>query len=90
MVKKYVFGTPIETDAVVKEIKETSWKDDIFQKEGNVFHYLLKTDETVYGLGENVRGMNKRGWRYVSNCSDNPNHCEHTNSLYGAHNFIMM
>ena len=60
MVKKYVFGTPIETDAVVKEIKETSWKDDIFQKEGNVFHYLLKTDEIVYGLGENVRGMNKR------------------------------
>lgn len=90
MVKKYVFGTPIETDAVVKEIKETSWKDDIFQKEGNVFHYLLKPDEIVYGLGENVRGMNKRGWRYVSNCSDNPNHCEHTNSLYGAHNFIMM
>lgn len=90
MVKKYVFGTPIETDAVVKEIKETSWKDDIFQKEGNVFQYSLKPDEIVYGLGENVRGMNKRGWRYVSNCSDNPNHCEHTNSLYGAHNFIMM
>lgn len=44
----------------------------------------------MYGLGENVRGINKRGWRYVSNCSDNPNHCEHTNSLYGAHNFIMM
>lgn len=44
----------------------------------------------MYGLGENVRGMNKRGWRYVSNCSDNPNHCEHTNSLYGAHNFIIM
>ena len=73
MVKKYVFGDPIETDAVVKEIKETSWKDDIFQKDGNVFHYLLKPDEIVYGLGENVRGMNKRGWRYVSNCSDNPN-----------------
>ena len=54
MVKKYVFGTPIETDAVVKEIKETSWKDDIFQKEGNVFHYLLKPDEIVYGLGENA------------------------------------
>lgn len=45
MVKKYVFGTPIETDAVVKEIKETSWKDAVFKKEGNVFHYLLKPDE---------------------------------------------
>ena len=90
MVKKYVFGTPIETDAVVKEIKETIWNDELFKKEGNVFQYSLKPDEIVYGLGENVRGMNKRGWRYVSNCSDNPNHCEHTNSLYGAHNFIMM
>ena len=90
MVKKYVFGTPIETDAVVKEIKETIWNDELFKKEGNVFQYSLKPDEIVYGLGENVRGINKRGWRYVSNCSDNPNHCEHTNSLYGAHNFIMM
>ena len=90
MVKKYVFGDPIETDAVVKEIKENIWNDELFKKEGNVFQYSLKPDEIVYGLGENVRGINKRGWRYVSNCSDNPNHCEHTNSLYGAHNFIMM
>lgn len=44
----------------------------------------------MYGLGENVRGTNKRGWRYISNCTDNPNHCENTNSLYGAHNFIMV
>lgn len=89
MVKKYSFGNPIETDAVVKDIAETEWKDGIFRKEGNSFHYTLRPDEIIYGLGENVRGMNKRGWRYVSECADNPNHCEHTNSLYGAHNFIM-
>lgn len=89
MVKKYSFGNPIETDAVVKDIAETEWKDGMFRKAGNSFHYTLRPDEIIYGLGENVRGMNKRGWRYVSECADNPNHCEHTNSLYGAHNFIM-
>ena len=51
MVKKYVFGDPIETDAVVKEIKETIWNDELFKKEGNVFQYSLKPDEIVYGLG---------------------------------------
>ena len=90
MVKKYSFGNPIETDAVVKDIAETEWKDGVFRKEGNSFHYALRPDEIIYGLGENVRGMNKRGWRYISECADNPNHCEHTHSLYGAHNFIMV
>ena len=89
MIHKYVFGDPIETDAVVREIGESCWSDGLLRKEGNAFYYEMQPDEIVYGLGENVRGMNKRGWRYVSNCSDNPNHCEHTNSLYGAHNFIM-
>lgn len=90
MVNKYSFGNPIETDAVVKDIAETEWKDGVFRKVGNSFHYTLRPDEIIYGLGENVRGMNKRGWRYVSECADNPNHCEHTSSLYGAHNFIMI
>ena len=90
MVRKYIFGEPIETDAVVKEIASSAWSDGVFQKKEDGFHYSLKEDEIVYGLGENVRGINKRGWRYISNCSDNPNHCENTNSLYGAHNFIMV
>lgn len=90
MVEKYSFGNPIETDAVVKDIAETEWKEGVFRKEGNSFHYTLRPGEIIYGLGENVRGMNKRGWRYVSECADNPNHCEHTSSLYGAHNFIMV
>ena len=90
MVRNYIFGEPIETDAVVKEIASSAWCDGVFQKKEDGFHYSLKEDEIVYGLGENVRGINKRGWRYISNCSDNPNHCENTNSLYGAHNFIMV
>ncbi|MBR1758696.1 MAG: alpha-glucosidase, partial [Lachnospiraceae bacterium] len=46
--------------------------------------------DLVYGLGETVRGMNKRGWIYVSNNADDPHHQETTRSLYGAHNFFVV
>ena len=45
MVKKYSFGNPIETDAVVKDIAETEWKDGMFRKVGNSFHYTLRPHE---------------------------------------------
>ena len=60
MVRKYIFGEPIETDAVVKEIASSAWSDGVFLKKEDGFHYILKPDEIVYGLGENVRGINKR------------------------------
>ena len=44
----------------------------------------------MYGLGEQVRGINKRGWIYESNCSDEPFHMEEKRSLYGAHNFLVV
>ena len=32
--------------------------------------YQMGPEDKVYGLGENVRGIDKRGWVYESNCSD--------------------
>ena len=49
----------------------------------------MDADAVVYGLGENVRGINKRGWIYESRCSDEPHHHEDKRSLYAAHNFIL-
>ena len=63
MVRKYIFGEPIETDAVVKELASSAWSDGVFQKKEDDFHYSLKKDEIVYGLGENVRGINREGLR---------------------------
>lgn len=89
MIKKYRYGEPIETDAVVEKIEETRSALDFFEKIENGFTKKLGKNERVYGLGEQVRGINKRGWQYISYNYDNPNHEEDTRSLYGAHNFLV-
>lgn len=94
MIKKFTFGTPICTEAVVG-IFETSDKNDFpFKSREEDGKFILEFDMTdsdiVYGLGEAPRGINKRGWVYESFCSDDPFHTETKSSLYAAHNFLML
>lgn len=93
MILKYTYGNPIDTEAVVTEIALAEGKVAYItesMENGVTFHYSLAKDDVVYGLGETVRGMNKRGWKYISNCADDPVHTEGKRSLYGAHNFIVI
>lgn len=95
MVKKYVFGNPFETDAVTAQMESSAQTDDIgcgaiSTENGFCFSYQMDRDDVIYGLGEANRGINKRGYQYVSKCSDDPNHTEEKTSLYGAHNFIII
>lgn len=93
MVQKFVYGTPFCTDAVIKnvEIAEgTPAVGNISLEEGFCFTYTMAEDDIVYGLGEASRGINKRGYCYISDCTDDPNHTEDKRSLYAAHNFIVI
>lgn len=93
MVHKYVFGKPFETEAIVKKVEPEQGVPaygEISLEEGFSFIYRLAEDDIVYGLGEANRGLNKRGYCYISDCSDDPNHTEDKRSLYGAHNFIVI
>lgn len=91
MIQKYVYGHPFPTDAVVKEIEIAKEPLPFFETDNQgSFTYTLAEDDIVYGLGEQIRGINKRGWQYVSWNYDNPNHHEDTRSLYGSHNFIIV
>lgn len=91
MIKKYVYGEPFPTEAVVKDISVSSDTLPYFESDGKgEFICHLSEDDIVYGLGEQIRGINKRGWQYVSWNYDNPNHHEDTRSLYGSHNFIIV
>ena len=93
MVKKYVYGNPFETEAVVADIQiETGVPDygKVLAEKEFCYTYILGDKDRIYGLGENVRGINKRGFEYISNCADQPRHYEDTKSLYGAHNFLVV
>lgn len=118
MVKKYVYGRPFETYAVVNaenvsdaaesekreffreaDMKKAlepyggiTWDEPENGNDAPAMQYRVRMSDgdLVYGLGENVRGINKRGWVYESKCSDDPNHTESKRSLYGAHNFIII
>ena len=91
MIQKYVYGHAFPTDAVVKEIETAKEPLPFFETDNQgSFTYTLAEDDIVYGLGEQIRGINKRGWQYVSWNYDNPNHHEDTRSLYGSHNFIIV
>ncbi len=93
MIQKYVYGTPFQTDAVVTEIAAADGAPSygsVSTKNGFHFSFTMNDGDAVYGLGEANRGINKRGYQYVSNCTDDPNHTENKVSLYGAHNFIIV
>lgn len=103
MVEKFIFGSPFETEAVTAELEAVEFAGkvtcdgtcmeipmDISIEDGFCFRYQMSDTDVIYGLGEANRGINKRGYRYVSNCTDDPNHTEDKVSLYGAHNFIII
>lgn len=90
MVNKYRFGTPIETGAVMEDVPLQEMQTLCLKQAEGGLEYEMPEDMIVYGLGENTRGINKRGWIYVSNCTDNPHHNEGTQSLYAAHNFLLL
>ena len=94
MIRKYTFGTPLPTDAVITPLPAGKGALPFFGvqagEDGSVsFTLSLHPEEVVFGLGQSVRGMDKRGHRYESWNSDVFNHTEERPSLYGSHNFIV-
>ncbi|MCR4791134.1 MAG: alpha-glucosidase [Lachnospiraceae bacterium] len=91
-IRKYEFGEPYETGAVIEETVKTEGIPEGFRydEEAGTFFYDLHEKDMIFGLGETVRGINKRGWIYVSNNSDDPAHDENKTSLYASQNFMIV
>lgn len=93
MIQKFVFGKPFETEAVCTSFADADGSPShvsVSTENGFSLTFELAADDRIYGLGEANRGINKRGFLYTSNCTDDPEHTEEKNSLYGAHNFIIV
>ena len=93
MLTKYCFGAHAETGAVTAAVKEGEalpYFSAVKEEKGTRFCYPLGEDDVVFGLGETMRGIDKRGGRYVSFNTDNPHHADDMPSLYGSHNFFIV
>ena len=90
MIYKKRYGQPFDTESVVGSFLPMMETIPYLTKEPDGFSYAMEPQDVLYGLGENVRGINKRGWVYESKCSDDGNHTEGKSSLYGAYNFMIV
>ena len=122
MIRKYRFGSPFDTEAVVIPMESAEGSLPYFQIGfTNTTNAALSVDQSIlnnltadelaklaqagqkpclcyeldkngviYGLGQNIRGINKRGWTYTSYATDDPSHTEFVRKLYGAHNFFII
>lgn len=93
MIRRYDFGSPINTGAVVRSLPAQSAPVPHFTTtagEGRVsFTIVLAEDDIIFGLGESLRGMNKRGHLFRSWNSDDCDHTENKSSIYGSHNLLL-
>lgn len=94
MITQFTYGTPVETFAVIQDIPVSGHEAlrRFARKKGSpqIFRCMLGEDDVIYGLGETMRGINKRGFRYISFNYDDPNHRDDMPSMYGAHNFFVV
>ena len=93
MIKKYCYGEPYNTNSCVLELEAEKDAIKYFSCEsserGLSFTIALDEDDAIYGLGENVRGINKRGFVYRSFNVDDAPETESKSSLYSSHNFVV-
>ena len=94
MIQKYLYGVPFDTESVVAPIPASQGEPPVgtvkTSESGFCFACPLAEGDRVYGLGEANRGINKRGFVYVSDNVDDGLHTENKQRMYAAHNFIVI
>lgn len=94
----YRFGNPFETEAVIINKEEFLYDDnsklmyfDIYNEgESTFLKYKMNENDYIFGLGENLGSLNKRGRKYRMYATDDPNHTPEKEALYGSHPFIIV
>lgn len=90
MIQRFSFGHPFPTQSVVLSLPAESGPVPFLTPDGTGWRLTLSEQAAVYGLGEMPRGINKRGWHYITNNTDESRHSEDKLSFYGSHNFLLV
>jgi len=94
----YRSGKPFKTGAVIVDLESKDFQqNDTFpylqvEEENNKinFVYKMSKEDVVYGLGETLGALNKRGKIYRFYNTDDPEHTPEKMSLYGSHPFMIL
>jgi alpha-glucosidase len=93
MIVKTTFGIPYPTGAITTDVCEEQevrhFTVERLEKSLR-FRCPLEPGEIVYGLGETMGKINKRGGRYISWNTDTADHSEGNPSLYSSHNLLLI
>ena len=93
MIRRYDYGQPIATGAIA--IPQPVCTDALPRftvtedEKGISFKLTMDENDMIFGLGESVRGINKRGHIYRAWNSDDFSHTENKSSLYASHNLVI-
>ncbi len=90
MIQRFSFGHSFPTQSVVLSLPAESGPVPFLTPDSTGWRFTLSEQAAVYGLGEMPRGINKRGWHYITNNTDESRHSEDKLSFYGAHNFLLV
>ncbi|HPZ18401.1 MAG TPA: hypothetical protein PLL03_08300, partial [Fervidobacterium sp.] len=94
----YRSGKPFATGAVVAVFDESKFQQvstiPHFNVEGTkdsvIFIHKMTKDDVVYGLGQSMGPLNKRGRIYRMYSTDDPEHTPDKIALYGSHPFLII
>ncbi|RLL82815.1 alpha-glucosidase [Petrotoga sp. HKA.pet.4.5] len=94
----YRSGNPFKTGAVIVDLESKGFQQNdtipyfqIEEKDNKInFIYKMSKEDVVYGLGETLGALNKRGKIYRFYNTDDPEHTPDKMSLYGSHPFMIL
>ena len=93
MITKICFGSPFPTDAITADVPngDSVRHFTVIRSDGAItFICPLDPEDIVYGLGETMGRVNKRGGRYISFNTDTADHTDSNPSLYSSHNLLII
>lgn len=76
MIQRFVIGKPFPTESVMLDLPAETGPVPYLTPDGDGWQYVMQEKDIVYGLGEMPRGLNKRGWHYETNNTDESEHGE--------------
>lgn len=94
----YRNGAPFKTGAVIVDLERKDFQPNdtipyfqVEEKDNKInFIYKMSKEDVVYGLGETLGALNKRGKIYRFYNTDDPEHTPDKMSLYGSHPFMIL